>query len=91
MRGAMDLLSGDFFAWRWEWRPPDTLLAEVQRCFAYEGIKRLGALEGYECGIFDRIYRWFDALGVSYEVSPTEERCTMHLDGSCAREIRFAF
>lgn len=91
MTGAMSLLCGDYMSFHWEWRPPDTLRVDVQQCFAYEGIKRLGAIDRYECGIFDRIYGWFDVLGVKHQVSPTGEHCTKHRDGTCLRELRFTF
>lgn len=89
--GAMSLLGGDFMEFRWEWRLPDTLIARVDECFAYKGIKRIGVIESYECGIFDRIYAWFAALGVGCSVVPDVEHCTMHRDGSCVRELRFSF
>ncbi len=91
MTGAMSLLCGDFMSFRWEWRPPDALRVDVQQCFANEGIKRLGALDRYKCGIFDRIYGWLDVLGVKHQVSPTVEHCTKHRDGTCVRELRFSF
>lgn len=91
MTGAMALLGGDFMRYAWQWRPPDTLQVEVLDCFAYRGIGRLGALQGYECGIFDRIYGWLDALGVGYRGSPAAQHCTQHHDGSCVRELRFTF
>lgn len=87
--GAMGLLSGDFMRFRWDWRPPDLLRVDVQECFAHKGISRLGAIARYECGIFDRIYRWLDALGVGYVVTPEGELCTMHHQGSCVREVTF--
>ncbi len=91
MTGAMDLLAGDFMEFDWDWRPPDALLIRVDACFAHKGITRLGAIDRYQCGIYDRIYRWFDVLGVTYEVTPAVEHCTMHHDGDCLRQIRFAF
>jgi hypothetical protein len=75
----------------WDWQPPATLVVTVRDCFAHKGISRIDAIEGYECGIFDRIYAWFDALGVTYRVSPAVEHCTMHRDGECIREIEFSF
>ena len=31
------------------------------KCFAYEGIKRLGAIDTYECGVLFRIKCWLEA------------------------------
>jgi ketosteroid isomerase-like protein len=91
MTGAMSLLGGDFMKFRWQWQPPDRLLAQVDECFAYRGVKRIGAIEKYECGIYDRVYGWLDALGIGYQISPDVEHCTMHHEGRCSREIHFSF
>lgn len=91
MTGAMSLLGGDFMKFRWRWQPPGRLQVQVDECFAYKGIKRIGAIEKYECGIFDRVYGWLDALAIGYQFSPNVEHCTMHHEGTCVREIRFSF
>lgn len=91
MRGAMDLLAGDYLGYTWRWEQPDRLHARISRCFAHQGVTRLGVAERYECGIYDRIYGWLDALGVGYRVVPQVEYCTMHHEGTCVRELRFSF
>jgi hypothetical protein len=91
LTGAMSLLSGDFMTFSWQWQPPDLLVARVSECFAHKGIERMGVIAEYECGIFERIYGWFDALGIGYDVVPNVSHCTLHHDGSCVREIRFSF
>lgn len=91
MTGAMHLLGGDFMRYRWTWSPPDALHVEVDRCFAHDGIRRIGAIERYECGIFDRIYAWFDALGVEHRATPSVDHCTMAREGTCVRDLRFSF
>ena len=67
------------------------LRGDFERCFAYEGIRRIGAIERYQDGIFERIYGWFDGIGMKYSVSPQVEGCMMHTDGRCFREIIFTF
>jgi ketosteroid isomerase-like protein len=89
--GAMALLAGDFMQFRWRWQPPDSLHVEVDRCFAFEGVRRIGAIEAYQCGIFERIYAWFDALGIKYRVTPASRHCTLHHDGTCVRDVYFSF
>jgi hypothetical protein len=91
MTGAMSLLSGDFMTFTWQWQPPDLLVARVSECFAHKGIERMGVIAEYECGIFERIFGWFDALGIGYEVLPNVSHCTLHHDRRCVREIRFSF
>lgn len=91
LTGAMGLLAGDYFRYRWWWEPPDLLRVRVDECFAFKGLTRMGAIAGYQCGLLDRVYRWFDALGLDYAVSPAVEHCTMHHEGRCVREIQFTF
>jgi hypothetical protein len=61
------------------------------RCFAYLGIKNIGAIDKYECGIFERIEGWFEGLGVPYSVEPKVTTCMMHTEGRCYRDYRFSF
>ena len=67
----------------WEW--------EGQKCFAYEGMKRLGVIDQYQCGIFERIGAWFDSLGIEYSVTPRVDGCMMHTDAKCFRDFKFFF
>jgi len=66
-----------------EWKPG--------KCFAYEGIKKIGAIDQYECGIFERIEGWFDGMGIEYSVEPKVTGCMMHTEGRCYRDYRFYF
>jgi hypothetical protein len=54
-------------------------------------MKRLGALEGYECGVIYRLECWLEALGLSYEVSPRSVRCRMLEQETCAGEFIIRF
>lgn len=58
------------------------------KCFAYSGIKRLGVIEQYECGVLYRIKCWLDALGIAHMFIPEIGKCHMHVNGSCAGEIK---
>lgn len=60
----------------------------VSRCFAYEGIVKAGMAQVYECGIFERILGWLDALGLRYTHDPPIGRCLMVLGQECRRTIR---
>lgn len=61
-------------------------------CFAYQGIKMLGAIDGYRCGVLLRISCWFDGLGLDYTADPGgTDICMMHTKGRCFREYRFNF
>lgn len=65
---------------RWQW--------ENFQCFAYKGMKQIGAIDGYRCGVMYRIECWLEVLGVRYLMQPEIEGCLMHRDGVCAGEIR---
>lgn len=68
---------------RWEW--------QEGRCFAYEGMKRLGIADQYVCGVIYRLECWFDCLQIPYTVNPKLGPCMMAKTGSCAGEFVFQF
>ncbi|HNT91292.1 MAG TPA: DUF6125 family protein [Smithellaceae bacterium] len=68
---------------RWEFEPG--------QCFAYKGIKRMGAIDQYECGVMYRIECWLECLGVRYEMTPKVDKCLMQLTGYCSGEIELDF
>ena len=54
----------------WEW-------VNLQ-CFAYKGMKQMGIIDGYRCGVMYRIECWLQALGIRYSMHPVIEGCLMH-------------
>jgi len=91
MEATWGIVKGDFMKFSHSFPSQNVLRGEMERCFAYEGIKQIGAIDKYQCGIFERIYGWFDGLGIKYSVSPQVEGCMMHTDGKCFRDISFTF
>lgn len=87
---ARELAIGDFMEFSWTWRD-DAFDFEITKCFAFDGVSKLGVAGEYECGIYERVYGWLDALGVIYDVSPNVEHCTMYHDGSCRRTFSVEF
>ncbi len=65
---------------RWKW--------ESLQCFAYKGMKQIGLIDGYRCGVMYRIECWLEALGVGYSMQPVIQGCLMHEKGVCEGEIR---
>ena len=61
------------------------------QCFAYKGIKQMGAIDDYECGVLYRIKCWIDALGINSEFNPEIGRCHMHYTGTCSGDVTFYF
>jgi hypothetical protein len=58
-------------------------------CFAYNGMRMINALDGYECGPMYRIERWFDSMNIKYDIEPKTEKCVMLVKNRCAGNIRF--
>ena len=88
---AFDILTGDFMDFTYSFPSENILHGEWKNCFAYNGIKQIGVIDQYQCGIMERIYAWFDGLGLKYSVSPRVDGCMMHTDGKCFRDITFSF
>ena len=57
------------------------------KCFAYEGIKKLGAIDKYECVVLYRIRCWLEALEIENKFDPEIDKCSMHFNGKCAGVI----
>jgi len=64
----------------WEW--------ESGECFAYKGMKQMGLIDGYRCGVIYRIECWLEALGIKYTIDPKIDKCMMHKKGACLGDIR---
>jgi hypothetical protein len=64
---------------------------EPGNCFAYKGIKRIGVIDQYECGVIYRLECWFDSLGIKYNVTPQVGRCLMLDSGVCQGDFYFDF
>ena len=65
---------------RWKW--------ENLQCFAYKGMKQIGLISGYHCGVMYRIECWLESLGIKYLMRPAIEGCLMHQKGACEGEIQ---
>ena len=88
---ATAIIQADFMQFTCEAPRPNVLRWEMHRCFAYEGVSRLGVIDRYQCGIFERLKGWLDGLGVAYAITPEGDDCMMHREGRCFREFHFAF
>ncbi len=62
-----------------------------EKCFAYKGMQKLGVIKEYQCGVIYRLECWFNALGLTYTVSPEAGKCSMHFEGECSRDFGFTF
>jgi len=88
---AMATLTGDFMKYSFVSKDTNSIRGTWHQCFAHDGIKALGVIDKYECGIMDRVESWFDSLGIKYEVKPKVIGCMMHTEGECYRDYTFFF
>ena len=89
---AFDVVKGDFMDFNFHFPKKNLVRFEMgANCFALSGMRRLGVEKEYECGIFNRVEGWFEALGLKYTVTPQVLKCMMLSEGQCYREYRFDF
>ena len=85
LKEAFGLIKADFMKFKFDTPEKNVISWEWfdGRCFAYEGVKALGYIEEYKCGIIERIEGWFNGLGISYSVEPKIDKCLWHFEGKC--------
>lgn len=89
---AMEIVKGEFMEFTYSMPAKNRMHTEWRgSCFAYDGVKSLGVIDRYECGIMLRIETWIDTLGIKYEVKPKVTGCMMHTEGKCFRDYGFFF
>jgi len=86
-----EVLCGDFMDFSVSYPSNNIFHIATKQCFAYEGMKRMGVHDQYECGIFSRLEGWFEGLEVRYSVNPQVKGCMMETDGKCFRDYNFYF
>lgn len=76
---TMELIKADFMDFSWSTPEKNVLHWKWSKgsCFAYQGIKGLGVLDEYECGVMKRIEGWMQGLGVDYKLVPQINGCLM--------------
>lgn len=60
---------------------------EVQKCFAYLGVRRAGVDKVYQCGPGARVKGWLDAMGLPDGIEPGVGLCQMAHSGACSYKI----
>lgn len=85
---AFEIVQTSFMKFDFSFPEENLLRGRFEYCFAYEGVKKFGLIDDYDCGIVERVKGWLDALGVSYTAT-TFKGCLMHQCGECIIDIRF--
>jgi hypothetical protein len=91
INNAFSVLKGDFMNFSYSFPQQNQLHWVMKRCFANEGMKRIGIIDDYECGVLYRVCCWLDFLGVNYKIEPTIKKCLLLTQDSCSGMITFYF
>ncbi len=67
----------------WQFKP--------KNCFAYKGMRNIGVIDKYECGVIYRIECWIESLGIKYDVNPRIKKCLMVDGETCSGHFDLYF
>jgi hypothetical protein len=91
MEIIFSVVKADFMDFKFEFPSKNVLIFTMNKCFAYDGIMRMGYIEKYSCGIFQRLKGWFDELDIEYDITPQINGCMMKEKNLCYRKFQFYF
>ena len=88
-----ELFIPDFMNSIWTFHEENTLHWEFneRKCFAYNGISMIGAIDQYECGVLYRIECWLKSLKIEYRMTPEIDRCVVPTKGECSGDFMLSF
>ncbi|MBY9020114.1 MAG: hypothetical protein KGD67_03580 [Candidatus Lokiarchaeota archaeon] len=86
---GFSILKGDFMKFNYTFPEKNVMHWEMEKCFAYDGMLRIGVKEKYECGLIYRVCCWLDVIGVKYTLEPKINECLLHSQNNCVGELRF--
>ncbi len=81
MNVTFKFLENDQMAWHFK----------QDKCFAYVGIKKMGVIDKYECGVLYRVKCWLKELGIKNKFDPEIGKCHMHHKGQCSGKIQLFY
>jgi hypothetical protein len=91
IHGLFGVVKANFMEFKYYFPSKNCMHWEVQRCFAHEGMKRMGVIDRYQCGLLYRVKCWIDVLGLKCDITPQWGSCRLHYDGNCSGEIELFF
>ncbi|MFW9989183.1 MAG: DUF6125 family protein [Candidatus Odinarchaeota archaeon] len=86
---ALEVFKADFMEFTHTFIAKTKMHCEMINCWAYEGVKGMGVIDRYECGVHTRIEGWLEALEIEFEVKPPINGCLMNQVGNCSRDFIF--
>jgi hypothetical protein len=89
---AFSLVKGDFMNFEYSF-PAENIMRYkmLGKCWAAEGMKKLGVEKEYECGVLRRVMCWIKQMGVKYKMIPPVKTCQLNTQATCEGEIHFLF
>ncbi|MFB0560662.1 MAG: DUF6125 family protein [Candidatus Lokiarchaeia archaeon] len=91
VNAVFSVVKGDFMDFEYSFLSENCLHWEQKKCFAHEGMKRIGVSEKYECGLLYRVQCWLDILGVKYSINPQTDTCILNSCEKCSGDFVFYF
>lgn len=85
---AFHVVQTSFMKFDFSFPEKNLLRGQFNYCFAYEGVKKFGLIDSYDCGIVERVKGWLDALGIEYKCTKFSG-CLMHQKGKCVIDFYF--
>ncbi|MBD3194993.1 MAG: hypothetical protein GF317_08065 [Candidatus Lokiarchaeota archaeon] len=85
------VLKGDFMDFTISFPGENRFHWDMGKCFAYEGMKRLGVEEEYECGVIYRVSCWLKELGIKHKIEPRIKNCLLNSHKQCSGDIILEF
>ena len=65
----------------------DSYDLNMNRCFAFDQVTKVGVAQQYDCGILPRVTGWLEGLELEYELSPPIGPCLMAAGKDCAYRL----
>ncbi|MFO7797854.1 MAG: DUF6125 family protein [Promethearchaeati archaeon] len=88
---AFSVLKGDFMDFTYSFPGSNRIHWEMGKCFAFEGMKKLGVQEEYECGVIYRVSCWLKELGLKHKIEPKIKKCLLNTQERCSGDILVYF
>jgi hypothetical protein len=85
------VVKGDFMDFNYSFPEKNVFHWEVSKCFAYEGMKRMGAHQQYQCGLLHRVSCWLKTMNIEHELDPAVGYCLLNEIDHCSGNILFSF
>jgi len=87
VNNAFSVLKGDFMDFNYSFTENNRIHWEMNRCFAYNGMKMIRVNKQYECGVIYRVSCWLDALGINHTIEPEIDTCLLNFRKKCSGDI----